>query len=881
LLAETKGVAMSTAGTKFFYYPRADLKLLANVPHELTQYRSWVLWKEAPPDKPGRKYRKIPLNPFDLNPANWTNPGVWGHHAHAVEVFAKNPDLRGLGFVFHEQDPYTFFDLDDVLENGKLLDWGQEFATMVHSYTEISPTGRGIKIIVRAKLGARRKGFTFTDSKSKQHDVECYDAGRFFAATGNRLPGTPETICDWQEQLDLLHPASLEEADMPCELDRSADPYAARVDSISDDELLERIKNSGQGEKFIRLMEDNKEGYAGYFSASCALCEIFAWWTRANHGRIDRLYRRSKMYEPSWWDESVYSGHRSRAQYIINLACRNVSAKGMYTPPLEVLVLVEQERPPEPETPCPEVEVLPEKPKIIVRVGEYHQAVAEAEQVLLGHARRLGIFQRAGEIVHVIRLAKPVETLGLRRPQGTLMLEPVEPLIMQETFEELMEFWSTTGLLPKRINCPSRVAKTYLLSRGEWRLPVLTGTITTPIMRPDASILTEPGVDPSTGLYLDSEQEWLPVKDQPSAEDAQRALKILAAPFAEFPFVGGKDPAKSPDYSVLLTGIATAIQRRMLPASPLFGFTAPAQRSGKTLLAESMAIIGTGRTAPGTAISEDREEFRKSLLAALREGQQIINLDNIEHGVRSPDLAAIITGAEWQDRVLGQSRQLKLPTDVTWTCTGNNLSFIGDLTVRVLLCRIDAGVERPEERDFKIADLKAHLVKHRPQLVHAVLTILRAFHVAGCLQQNVARWGGFEVWSSSIREPFIWAGAADPCQTRKFAFAEDPHTESAAELLRCLKAAFDQNEFTAAEAVEKARGHGRERLGGNEELHTALMAIMSSKEREVSVARFGYWLRKWKNRVVGKLRLERTNPEAGENNTASWRVVPADVGGRD
>jgi putative DNA primase/helicase len=60
---------------------------------------------------------------------------------------------------------------------------------------------------------------------------------------------------------------------------------------------------------------------------------------------------------------------------------------------------------------------------------------------------------------------------------------------------------------------------------------------------------------------------------------------------------------------------------------------------------------------------------------------------------------------------------LQLLTNILWTATGNNLSFLGDLRSRALISRIDAGVERPEERAFRIADLPGYLMANRERLV--------------------------------------------------------------------------------------------------------------------------------------------------------------------
>jgi predicted P-loop ATPase len=336
--------AMSAAKTFQSQYQRANSSLLANLPGALTMYKSWVVWKEGPPGAPGKKNKKLPLDPLTLDGKDWNNPNGshWVNRATAVQVFEKNPALKGIGFVFSNGktgDPYTFFDLDRVIVKGKLLPWATEFVSMVISYTEISATGTGIKIIIRAKVGERRKSFEFTDSKGKVHEIEVYDCNKFFAATGNRLEGTPESISGGQELLDTLHPPSEEKEETGPPIDRSADEYAADVDAIPDDKLLGKILASKQKTKFKSLWEGSTAGYPGYFTASGALCSILAFWTRANPERIDKLYRQSGLFEKNWWEDDCYAGEKSRREYVIEAACRKAAAKDMYTPSTSGLIV--------------------------------------------------------------------------------------------------------------------------------------------------------------------------------------------------------------------------------------------------------------------------------------------------------------------------------------------------------------------------------------------------------------------------------------------------------------------------------------------------------------------------------------------------------------
>jgi hypothetical protein len=324
----------------------------------------------------------------------------------------------------------------------------------------------------------------------------------------------------------------------------------------------------------------------------------------------------------------------------------------------------------------------------------------------------------------------------------------------------------------------------------------LAGIISAPILREDGSILDTSGYDPATGLYLVSAEDSPRIPEQPTFADAKSAVRTLLAPFAEFPFVSDQDR------SVHIACILTAIQRPLLKACPIFGYSAPTQRSGKSLLAESVAIIASGKPAAATAISGDREEIRKMITSVLREGHSIINLDNVEHPLTSPDLAKAITQSEYQDRALGTNKMLRLPTGVLWTATGNNLSFRRDLSSRALLCRIDPQMESPESRAFKIPHLGDYLKMNREDLVAAALTILRAFYIAGRPRQQVKPWGGFDDWSASIREPLVWLGLADPCETRTVVLADDPEREESRLALRALYKKFKDKEFRTKDILQ-------------------------------------------------------------------------------
>jgi hypothetical protein len=502
---------------------------------------------------------------------------------------------------------------------------------------------------------------------------------------------------------------------------------------------------------------------------------------------------------------------------------------------------------------------------VTLRPGELPTAVDQAEDILMGHCEELKVFQRAGEMVRIISLPEPFKGGGLRRPSGTVQLEPLSGVALTEIFDRIARWQKLDREGNERVvDCPPRIASAYLSRAGAWRVPILTGITSTPILREEGTILAKLGYDGQTGIFFASDESWPAIPESPTRADAEAALERLLAPFSEFPFVAEEDRA------VHMACILTAIQRRLLKACPIFGYGAPAQRSGKSLLAEAVAVVGTGKPAPATAVSGDREEMRKAITSALREGHSIINLDNIEHPLSSPDLAKAITQSEYQDRLLGESRMLRLPTNVLWTATGNNLTFRGDLSSRALLCRIDSGMERPEERAFKIPDLINFLIENRRRLVTAALTILRAFHVAGHPSQSISAWGGFNNWSASIREPLIWAGLADPCKSRETVLADDPEREESVGVLRSLDQAFVGGQFTVKEIVD--------RCATDDSLKSSILVLAAGRQHrdEVDSRRLGWWLRRVRDRIIDGLRLHFCGRASG---AARWRVIKVTAGG--
>jgi primase-polymerase (primpol)-like protein len=264
---------------------------------ELAELPQWVCWRSDPPLVDGGKRRKVPVSPLSGRNASTTDSSTWGTIDDAIAWRDAHPEIAGVGFVFTEGDPYTGIDLDGCIdgETGHLAAWAQAIVAQLDSYTEYSPSGRGLHVIVRARapLGGNRRG-----------GIEIYDQARYFTVTAQPLPGVPASISRAQPALDALHREVFGTCDI--EVHPPARGYAATVEP-DDDALLQRMFAAPNGAEIRRLWEGDARRYADAehpagnpSSADMALCAHLRFWTGGDQARADRLFRQSGLFRPKW-----------------------------------------------------------------------------------------------------------------------------------------------------------------------------------------------------------------------------------------------------------------------------------------------------------------------------------------------------------------------------------------------------------------------------------------------------------------------------------------------------------------------------------------------------------------------------------------------------
>jgi putative DNA primase/helicase len=493
------------------------------------------------------------------------------------------------------------------------------------------------------------------------------------------------------------------------------------------------------------------------------------------------------------------------------------------------------------------------KPVIQVRAGNISAQVDAAEDALI-RADRATLYQRNGEVVRVIT-AEAVDRGGrVRWIKRAVVLddlrltELMDDAATWQRYDARSKEWTDCG-------CPRDVARHYLARAGDgWDLPVLAGFINAPTIRPDGSILQAHGYDHRTRLYFDPQGVEFPrINGAASEWDAVAAVDVLHELLSEFPFVDDVDGA------VAFSAILTALLRPILPAAPLHAFTAPAPGTGKSCLASIPAMIATGRPAPGLAFSDDESENRKQLDGAVLAGDSIISFDNVTAELKGARLCELLTQPENRVRPLGSSALISAPCRAFVLANGNNLTVAADMTRRVLLCRLDRKVERPELHRFQ-ADPLARIEADRGRYVAAALTVLAAYQEAG-MPDRPAPLGSFGMWSDWVRGALVWLGFIDPVGSMESVRAGDPRRNEHAAILAGWDAALGGKRVTAAQVIDAAAAVS--------EFRGALFAV-AGLGNTVDPRRLGKWLAANASKITDGRAIEKDGVAAG---VARWRLA--------
>jgi hypothetical protein len=400
------------------------------------------------------------------------------------------------------------------------------------------------------------------------------------------------------------------------------------------------------------------------------------------------------------------------------------------------------------------------------------------------------IFQRSGCLVHAYRLERDSGTDEMvRRKAGALLIRKIERPRLREYLIEHVDYYEVEeeedgDWAEEPIAAPSMLSGHLLARQDKWRFRVLTGIIECPTILADGTLLATEGYHPESGLMLDlGDLNVPPIPEVPTPQQAQAALTVIKDLISEFPFVdhGAR--------SVALAAIMTALVRRSMPDAPVFGIDATRRATGKSLLCDVVTLIATGRRATVMNQPSSEEEAGKTWHSILMAGDPVVVMDNITHPIGGTTMCSMLTQPYFQRRMVGNKAMSGVPTNIVLLCNGNNLTFEGDLPSRAIISRMDAGMEHPERRKFKL-DLLTFIPEHRGEIVAAALTAMRAFVVAG--RPTDFEPSRFKAFDALVRGCLVWSGEPDPMESQAGIEESDPERSDLAAIIDVMRKCFNQ-----------------------------------------------------------------------------------------
>jgi len=506
-------------------------------------------------------------------------------------------------------------------------------------------------------------------------------------------------------------------------------------------------------------------------------------------------------------------------------------------------------------------------PEVKIEDGELPKLVDAAIDALA--AKRL-VYCYADRLA-VIHITPAEEEGTIHRPAGAARIHFVDGVLLTELLTAAAKFLKYDRRIGEHrvVNAPRRLGD-HILARGAWpEFRRLDGILECPTVWRGERI-DRAGYHQASRLFLTKiPAGYKAPPSHPVLRDAEAAMARLQDSISTFAFESTADAAAA------VAAIMTAVLRRTMPAAPAVCFDAPAPGSGKSLLARVVSEIAIGRQGSLLALTGDESEDEKRLAAGLLAGDAILNADNVEGVLGGSMLCSMITESLISVRMLGASVLVPVPTNVLLMMNGNNLSLVRDLRRRVLLVRINAGVERPEERIFG-RDAVTYVRERRGSLIRDVLTIVQAYQLAGEPGVGLKPFGGFEAWDRLVRRPIVWLGQPDPLAPAEGLREFDPDHEATRALFQTWWEIFGNHGATCAEAIAAARKHVGRFDGDTEPAHPDLReALQMAASDKLDSRRLAAWLRRHRDRIVDGLTLRQGTD--GHAKVARWSVVECGV----
>lgn len=291
------------------------------IPQELRLRHQWICWRYQ---LKNGALAKVPIDPRRRTFASSTNPETWTNYLAAHYAYKNNRRwLNGVSFAFTPNDLYYGVDIDNCIDkHGTLTDFAEYLVYQFNTYTEVSPSGNGVKMFCKANTIANlpqvfkgRNGWP----------VEIYSHSRFFTCTGNHLKETPLTVTTNSAFAAHFLDRALTERPDGTAISHYEQPEGVYDADETVMEVILAIINSRASSKFLRFQEGNWTGYPSESEADLALMNLLAFFTNNNIPLMMQVAYTTGLKRLKW-ERRYSSGIKSYLQHVAEVAINNNNA---------------------------------------------------------------------------------------------------------------------------------------------------------------------------------------------------------------------------------------------------------------------------------------------------------------------------------------------------------------------------------------------------------------------------------------------------------------------------------------------------------------------------------------------------------------------------
>lgn len=252
----------------------------------------FCLWRYETRD---RKRTKVP---YRIN-GRRADSSSKGSFSKFDDVYAKvqAAQNRYAGIGISTFSGFGFVDIDDCVgEDGQLSPMALDIVDTLCSYTETSPSGKGIRIIVYpGDLVYDTERYYINNRKIH---LEIYIPGatdKFVTLTGNPIREYGVSECP-----EELHAVLEKYMVRPMASFIKQYSVTAPGSYLTDESVLVKAFASKQAEKFKALWEGNIPEGKSQSEADMSLAMMLAFWCGGDIEQMDRLFRESKLMRDKW-----------------------------------------------------------------------------------------------------------------------------------------------------------------------------------------------------------------------------------------------------------------------------------------------------------------------------------------------------------------------------------------------------------------------------------------------------------------------------------------------------------------------------------------------------------------------------------------------------